>query len=81
MNTITKLNPLRSLLYVLSLIFIYFSIIHSSSISGGIGIFVAGLINSYDSYIHYKTFNALNFLSIVFAVMGLLIGLSLICFS
>ncbi|MDV8110428.1 hypothetical protein [Paraclostridium bifermentans] len=81
MNTITKLNPLRSLLYVLSLIFIYFSIIHSSSISGGIGIFVAGLINSYDSYIHYKTFNALNFLSIVFAVMGLLIGFSLICFS
>lgn len=81
MNTITKLNPLRSLLYVLSLIFIYFSIIHSSSISGGIGIFIAGLINSYDSYIHYKTFNTLNFLSIVFAVMGLLIGFSLICFS
>ncbi|GKZ02119.1 hypothetical protein [Paraclostridium bifermentans] len=81
MNTIAKLSPLRSLLYVLSLIFIYFSIIHSSSISGGIGIFVAGLINSYDSYIHYKTFNALNFLSIVFAVMGLLIGFLLICFS
>lgn len=81
MNTITKLNPLRSLLYVLSLIFIYFSIIHSSAISGGIGIFVAGLINSYDSYIHYKASNTLNFLSIVFAVMGLLIGFSLICFS
>lgn len=81
MNTITKLSPLRSFLYVLFFVFIYFSIIHSSAISGGIGLFIAGLINSYDSYMHYKTFNTLNFLSIVFAVMGLLIGFSLICFS
>ncbi|MCU9813073.1 hypothetical protein [Paraclostridium sp. AKS81] len=81
MNTTTKLNPLRSFLYVLFFVFIYFSVIHSSSISGGLGIFIAGLINSYDSYIHYKTFNTLNFLSTIFAVMGLLIGFSLIFFS
>ena len=79
LNSITNINPVVKFLCPICSVVVIFSAVYGYIILGGVAILCAGLISSYNSYVHYKTFNKLETSSIVYAIACVLTGLLVLC--